>query len=57
MPRAGIRFLIQFIAYMTQSSGQLNRRLVDYYLRKMTKLGYDFTICTAMAANGKVMEE
>lgn len=37
---------------MTQSSGQLNRRLVYYYLSKPTEVGYTFIICTATAANG-----
>lgn len=43
--------------YMTQASGQPNRRLVDYYRGKMAELGYDSTIHIAMAANGKEMEE
>ena len=43
--------------YMTQSSGQPNRRLVDYYRGKMAELGYDSTIHIAMAANGEEMEE
>ena len=43
--------------YMTQASGQPNRRLVDYYRAKMTALGYDFTIHIAMAADGKEMDE
>ena len=43
--------------FMTQSSGQPNRKLVDYYRGKMAELGYDSTIHIAMAANGKEMEE
>ena len=43
--------------YMTQASGQPNRRLVDYYRGKMAEFGYDSTIHIAMAANGKEMEE
>jgi len=43
--------------YMTQSSGQPNRRLVDYYRGKMAELGYNYSIHTAMAAGGKEMEQ
>jgi len=43
--------------YMTQASGQPNRRLVNYYRDKMAELGYDSTIYIAMAATGDEIKE